>query len=104
MSYYDIYRSWERIMKTLKEGNERERETWKKIMKDCKKARKTTQDYVKELCEKNRRKDEEEFNKLNNLKTPKLERDIILCKYFCIAMPLALTGYEYNPFHKSRKK
>ncbi len=60
MSYYDIYRSWERIMKTLKEGNERERETWKKIMKDCKKARKTTRRRIEQTKQKHQ-EDEIQF-------------------------------------------
>lgn len=104
MSYNDINRGWELLRKAMEEGNERDRKNWRNIMVDCEKTRKTYQAYVRELCEKNRRKDEEEFRKLDKPNTPDVERAIILCKYFCIAVPLALTGYVYDPFSKKRKK
>ena len=107
MSYDDIYRSWRRINKAMKEGNERDRENWRKIIGDCEKTRKTQEDLIREICDKNRRKNEEKFKKLNDPNTPDLERDIILCEYFCIAIPMALTGHVYNlhePSNRRRKK
>ncbi len=104
MSYNDINRSLELLRKAMKEGSQRDRENWRNIMNDCERTRKTYQGYVRELCEKNRRKDEEKFRKLDNPETDDLERAIILCEYFGIAIPLALTGYVYNPFNKKRKR
>ena len=104
MSYHDIEKGWIRLMDDWKNGNERENEFWRKTMEDVRKSGKTKQAYVRELCEKNRRKNEEKFRKLDNKDTPKTERAIILCEYISIAIPLALTGYVYNPFNKRRKK
>ena len=104
MSYNDINRGLELLRKAMKEGSERDRENWRNIKERCDKTQKTYQTYVRELCEKNRRKNEEKFRKLDDSKTDDFERAIILCEYFSIAVPLALTGYVYNPFHKKRKK
>lgn len=105
MTYDDIYRSFRRIDKAMKEGNEIERKTWRKITKDYEKIGKTTKDIIGEMCDKNREKSEKEFKKLNDPSTPDLERDIILCKYFCIALPLALTGHVYRlPKPNNRRK
>jgi hypothetical protein len=100
MSYDDINRGWERLREAMKEGDERERATWKRIMDDSEQARKTQQNYVRELCEKNRKENEEKFRKLDDSETSDLERAIILCEYLGIAIPLALTGYVYNPLKK----
>lgn len=107
MSYDDIYRSWGRIEKAMREGNERDRENWRKIMERCEKTRKTQKDIIREICDKNRKDNEEKFKKLDDLNTPDLERDIILCEYFCIAVPLALTGHVYTlhkPSNRRKKK
>lgn len=52
---------------------------------------------------KNRRKDREKFRKLDNKNISDTERAIILCEYISIAIPLALTGYVYNPLNKKTK-
>jgi hypothetical protein len=104
MSYSNIDRGWELLRKAMKEGNERDRENWRNIMGDIRRSGKTYQTYVSELCEKNRRNNEEKFRKLDDSKTDDLERAIILCEYLGIAIPLALTGYVYNPFNKKRKR
>ena len=111
MSYNDIYRSWERIMKAMSEGNERDKKNWRKIMKDCEKTGKTTQKYIRELCEKNRRENEEKFKKLENKDTSDLERWIILTEFFGTYGLLGLTGYvpsflqrKHYEIVKKRKK
>lgn len=91
-------------MNDLKKGDEREKEIRRKIMEGIGRSGKTPQDYVRELCEKNRRKNEKKFRKLDNKNTLDTERAIILCDYISNAFPLALAGYAYNPFNKKRKK
>lgn len=100
MPYQDIMRGWNRLMNDWKSGNEQEKKIWKNIMDDIERSRKTHQAYIQDLCERNRRKNEEKFRKLDNEDTDDLERAIILCEYFSIAFPLALAGYVYNPLNK----
>jgi len=100
MTYHDIEKGWGRLMDDWKNGNEREKEIWRKIMEDIRKSGKNKQAYIRELCEKNRRKNEEKFRKLDNKNTSDTERAIILCEYISIAFPMALIGYVYNPLNK----
>ncbi|MCK4365725.1 MAG: hypothetical protein KAW45_06715 [Thermoplasmatales archaeon] len=104
MPYHDIERGWYKLMDDWKNGTEREKEIRRKIMEGIKRSGKTPQEYVRELCEKNKRKNEKRFRKLDKKNTPNIERAIILCEYIGTAFPLALAGYVYNPFNKKRKK
>ena len=111
MSYPNIERGWNKLMDDLKKGDERDKEIWRKIMKDIRKSGKTSQGYVRELCEKNRRKNEEKIKKLESEDTDDLERWIILTELLGTYGLLALTGYvpsflqkKYNEMVKKRKK
>ena len=100
MSYDDIIRGWNRLNNDWKNGSEKEKEIYRKINEGIRKSGKSNQAYIQDLCEKNRRKNEAKFRKLDDKDTDDVERAIILCEYFSIAFPLALTGYVYNPLHK----
>lgn len=111
MSYPNIENGWNRLMNDLKKGDERDKEIWKKIMKDIKRSGKTTQGYIGELCERNRRNNEEKIKKLEDENTEDLERWIILTEFFGTYGLMGLTGYvpsflqrKYYERVKKRKK
>lgn len=98
-------------MSDMKKGDERDRENWRKIREEIRRSGKTTQGYIRELCERNRRNEEEEIKKLESEDTDDLERWIILTKFLGTYGLLGLTGYvpsflqrKYYERVKKRKK
>lgn len=98
-------------MSDMKKGDERDREKWRKISEGIRRSGKTTQGFVRELFERNRRKEEEKIKKLESKYTSDLERWIILTEFLGTYGLLGLTGYvpsflqkKYNEMVKKRKK
>jgi hypothetical protein len=111
MSYDDIYRSWGRIMNGMRKGDERDRENRRAINDYFRKNNLTPEILIRELCEKNRRNNEEKIKKLEGNNISDLERWIILTEFLGTYGLLGLTGYvpsflkrKYDEIVKKRKK